>query len=293
MMMLQLKHLREIEAKTILTKSGLPGADWVINPYNGCSFGCMYCYAAQIGRWKHPDEVWGEYVDVKIHAPELLQKELSAFEKKCQSKNFGTIFFSSVTDPYMGLEAKYRLTRSCLEVLADFKYEGEICIQTKSPLVTRDIDILSKFIDSKVGFTITTLDDKVSRFLEVAAPPASARIKALEDLYKAGIKTYAFVGPLLPSSATKENIMNILDELTRVGISEVWFEHINLQKNIKERLFAYLKTEAPELIVDFEKTETAEYRENLNKIILEAMEGRPFKMALGKVIFHGELPKKK
>ncbi len=293
MIMLQLKHVREIEAKTILTKSGLPGADWVINPYNGCSFGCMYCYAAQIGRWKHPDEVWGEYVDIKIHAPELLEKELRVLEKKNQSKNFGSIFFSSVTDPYMGLEAKYKLTRKCLEVLAHFGYEGEICIQTKSPLVTRDIDILSTFIDTKVGFTITTLDDKISRFLEGTAPRASARIKALEDLHKAGIKTYAFVGPLLPSSATKENVTTILDELTQVGISEVWFEHINLQKNIKDRLFEYLKNEAPELMIDFEKTETAQYRENLNAIISEAMVGRPFKMALGKVIFHRELPKKK
>ena len=68
--------IREIRASSILIKSGLPAADWVINPYNGCLFGCMYCYAAQIARWKHPDEIWGNYLDVKINASELLKNEL-------------------------------------------------------------------------------------------------------------------------------------------------------------------------------------------------------------------------
>jgi len=92
-----------LEAKTILTKSGLPGSDWVINPYNGCLFACMYCYAAQIARWKHPDEVWGTYLDVKINAPQLLKIELKKLEKRFNSKDYGSIFFSSVTDPYVGL----------------------------------------------------------------------------------------------------------------------------------------------------------------------------------------------
>lgn len=92
-------RINTIQAKTIFTKSGLPGSDWVINPYNGCLFGCMYCYAAQIARWKHPDEEWGSYLDVKINAPELLKKELEKLEKKLKTKDFGSVFFSSVTDP--------------------------------------------------------------------------------------------------------------------------------------------------------------------------------------------------
>ena len=132
--------ISEIQAKSILTKSGLPGSDWVINPYNGCTFGCMYCYAAQIAQWKHPNEEWGTYIDVKINAPDLLKKELSNLERRFRSKNFGSIFFSSITDPYISFEAKYRITHQCLEVLVDFGYEGSIAIQTKSPLVTKDID---------------------------------------------------------------------------------------------------------------------------------------------------------
>jgi len=81
-----LPKIKLVKAGSILIKSGLPGADWVINPYNGCLFGCMYCYAAQIARWKHPNEKWGTYLDVKINAPELLEKELWKLEKNWVKK---------------------------------------------------------------------------------------------------------------------------------------------------------------------------------------------------------------
>jgi len=289
----RLPEINRIAAKSILTPSGLPGADYVINPYNGCLFGCMYCYAAQIARWKHPEEEWGTYIDVKINATELLKNELQRLEKKHKKKNFGFIFFSSVTDPYVGVEAKYRLTRKCLEALADFGYEGGIGIQTKSPLVVQDIDILKRLKNVRVGFTVTTLDDKISRFLEIKAPPVSKRIQALRELHNAGISTYAFIGPLLPTfTNNKDRINEILDRLQEVGVQEVWFEHINLSTKIKTRLFEYLKKESPELISAFEKADTIKYRERLDTVIHEAMKDRPMTMGLGKVIHHKNLPKK-
>jgi len=282
-----------VEAKSIFIKSGLPGSDYVINPYNGCLFACMYCYAAQIARWKHPDEKWGTYLDVKINAPELLKNELFRLEKRSHTKDFGSVFFSSVTDPYNGMEAKYHLTRKCLEVLADFGYTGSIGIQTKSPLVSQDIDVLKRLENVSVGFTVTTLDDKVSRFLEVMAPPVSARIEVLKMLHDNNISTYAFIGPILPYFVNnKDKINEILDKLRGVGVKEVWFEHINLSPKIKSRLYEYLKKEAPELVIEFQKGDTYEYREALNKTIQEAMKGRRLKMGLGKIIYHRDLPKK-
>jgi DNA repair photolyase len=287
-------NINHVQAKSIFVKSGLPGSDWVINPYNGCLFGCMYCYAAQIARWKHPNEEWGMYVDVKVNAQELLRAELAALEKKLKTKNFGSVFLSSVTDPYVGIETKYHLTRKCLKTLADFGYEGKVSIQTKSPLITRDIDVLKKLKDVAVGFTVTTLDDKVSRFLETKAPPVSARIQALRELHDAGVATYAFIGPILPHFTSNEvKINELLDKLQEVGVKEVWFEHINLNPKIKARLFAFLERKSPELLPEFQRADTGEYREKLEKVIHKAMEGRGLKMGLGKVIHHKTLPKKK
>ncbi len=283
-----------VKAKSVFIKSGLPGSDWVINPYNGCSFGCMYCYAAQIARWKHPNEEWGTYLDVKENASEVLKSGLEKLGKKLHKKDFGSVFFSSVTDPYVGMESRYQITRKCLEVLANFGYEGNIAIQTKSPLVTKDIDILKKLKKVTVGFTITSLDDKVSQFLEVNAPLVTSRLKALKELHNNGIATYAFVGPILPHFLTnKEKIEELLDKLQEVGVKEVWFEHINLSPKIKERLYIYLRKESPELIPVFDNANTQEYRENLDKVIQESVKARGMKLGLGKVIHHRSLPKKK
>lgn len=290
--MAYLTTLKEVTAKTILTKTTLPGCDYVINPYNGCQFACMYCYAAQIARWKHPGEEWGTFLDVKLNAPELLKIELEKLEKKFKSKNFGTIFFSSVTDPYTGMEAKYQLTRKCLEVLVDFGYEGEISVQTKSGLITKDIDILKKLKKVLVGFTVTSLDDKVSQFLEVLAPPTSVRIQAIEKLSKEGIHTYAFIGPLLPHFInTPRKINQLLDRLQNAGITEVWFEEINLKGPIKHRLFEYLKKENPALIPEFEIADNGQYRQKMDKIIHHCLQGRNLKLGLGHVIYHHDLKK--
>jgi len=284
----------ETEAKSIFMKSGLPGSDWVINPYNGCLFGCMYCYAAQIAKWKHPNEEWGSYLDVKLNAPTLLKEELQKLERKLGSRNFGSVFFSSVTDPYVGMEAKYRLTRKCLEVLADFGYDGSIAIQTKSPLITEDTDVLKRLRKVSVGFTITSLNDKISQFLEVKAPLISQRLEALKKLHGSGISTYAFIGPILPHFLTDKTILRtLLDTLQQAGVNEVWFEHINLSPKIKERLYSYLKERSPELVPVFNSANTQEYRNSLNQFIAEEVTSRNMKLGLGKVIHHRGLPKKK
>lgn len=286
--------INEKKAKTILTKTNLPGCDYVVNPYNGCQFACMYCYAAQIARWRHPNEEWGSFLDVKVNSPELLKKDLEKLEKKYKSKNFGIIWFSSVTDPYTSLEAKYQLTRKCLQVLIDFDYQGQVALQTKSPLITRDIDLFKKLKNVSIGFTVTTLDDKVSRFLEVKAPPVSTRIKAIKTLSQKNIPVYAFIGPLLPHFVNNKNgIDKLLDTLQDTGITEVWFEHINLSPKIKSRLFEYLKKESPELIPEFEKADNHQYRQQLEQVIRACLIDRNLKLGLGHVIYHHDLPKLK
>ena len=285
-------NINEITAKTILTKTSLPGCDYVVNPYNGCQFACMYCYAAQIARWKHPKEEWGTYLDVKTNAPQLLKKELEKLEKKYNSKDFGIIWFSSVTDPYTPLEAKYKLTRQCLQVLLDFGYQGEVALQTKSGLIIRDIDLFKQFKKLSIGFTITTLDDQVSQFLEVLAPPTSLRLQAIEKLSNEGIHTYAFIGPLLPYFIkTPESINKLLDRLQSAGITEIWFEEVNLKGPIKHRLYEYLQKNNPKLIPEFEIADNAQYRQKMDKIIYDCLKDRNLKLGLGHVIYHHDLKK--
>jgi DNA repair photolyase len=181
--------VREIYARSILSKSKI--YDYTINAYTGCQHACAYCYARFMKRTTGHIEAWGEFVDVKINASELLQKEIN---KKTQ----GRVWISGVCDAYQPLEAKYELTRKCLEILVE--HEWPITIQTKSPLVLRDVDVLSRASDIEVGFTITTANDNVRRLFESNAPPIEARIKALDELHKAGIRTFAMIAPMLPGA---------------------------------------------------------------------------------------------
>ena len=181
--------VKEIQAKTILSKSKI--YPWVINPYTGCEHGCSYCYARFMKRVSGHKEPWGEFVDVKINAPDLLRGEI---KKKKRAK----VWVSGVCDPYQPLEAKYQLTRQCLEILAHNSWP--VIIQTRSPLVLRDIDIIKDARDFEVGFSITTADDSIRKLFEPNAPSIEDRIQALDVLHKAGIRTYAMITPVLPGA---------------------------------------------------------------------------------------------
>jgi len=181
--------IREIKAKSILTKSGIPGVDYCINPYVGCSHGCRYCYATFMKKYTGHTEPWGSFVDVKINAPEILQKQL-------KRASMGRVMISSVTDAYQPIESKYKLTRQCLEILLQSQFPVDIL--TKSPLVLRDIDLIKKFKDIEVGITITTNDEDIRKLFEPNAPSIMARMRALKTLHDNRIKTYAFIGPVLP-----------------------------------------------------------------------------------------------
>ncbi len=182
--------VKEIEAKTILSKSQI--YDYALNAYVGCQHRCVYCYARFMKRFTGHREPWGTFVDVKINAPELLAREV-------KKKRKGRVWISGVCDAYQPLEKKYMLTRRCLEILVEQGWP--ITIQTKSPLVLRDLAILKRSADVEVGFTITTADEKVRRIFEPGAPPVAARVEALGILHREGIRTFVMIAPLLPHAA--------------------------------------------------------------------------------------------
>jgi DNA repair photolyase len=201
--------VKEICAKSILSPSKI--YPWVINPYTGCQHGCSYCYARFMKRVTGHREPWGEFVDVKINAPDLLRVEI-------KKKKQGRVWISGVCDPYQPLEAQYLLTRQCLEILVQNNWP--VIIQTRSPLVLRDLDILRDSRDVEVGLSITTANDNIRKLFEPYAPPVPDRIRALSELHDAGIRTYAMVAPVLPGAEG-------LAELLRGKIDYVFIDRMN------------------------------------------------------------------
>jgi DNA repair photolyase len=182
-------NVNEIQSKTILSTSKV--YDYVINPYVGCQHACSYCYARFMKRFSGHKEPWGKFVDIKINAADLLRTEIN---KKKRAK----VWISGVCDPYQPLEAKYQLTRKCLEILA--QNDWPVIIQTRSPLVLRDVNILKEARNFEVGLTITTLDDNIRKLFEPSAPSIMERLRTLDELHRLGIKTYAMIAPILPGA---------------------------------------------------------------------------------------------
>lgn len=279
--------VKEVEAKSILQRSGLPDADWVVNPYTGCRFACKYCYAVFVGRFKHPNEEWGNYVDVKTNAAELLRSELTKLLKDKRKKDVGSILLSSVTDPYQGLEAKYKLTRQCLEVLVEMGYEGSVGILTKSHLVLRDVKLFKKLKNIKVGLTVTSTGDPISKYLEKFASPNEKRIEALKKLHQEGIKTYAFVGPFLPHFVFLGRQMEKLLKALKVsGVSFIYLEHLNPSPYIRDRLFSYLQKDYPEELEKFKRAQTPEYRQKLDEMLERLVKKLNLSVVHQKPIYH-------
>jgi len=181
--------VKEVYVKTILSKSKV--FDYTINPYIGCEHGCTYCYARFMKSFTGHNEEWGGFVDVKINATHLLQREI-------KKKQVGKVWISGVCDPYQPLEKTYELTKRCLEIL--LKQAWPVTIQTKSPLVLRDIESLKKFNEIEVGLTITTADENIRKIFEPNSPPIKQRIETLDKLHSAGIRTFAMIAPLLPKA---------------------------------------------------------------------------------------------
>jgi len=184
---------REVQARSILNKSKI--FDYCVNAYTGCEVGCLYCYARMfIPRYTGHSEPWGTFVDIKANAPHLLRRQLKRAKR-------GTVWLSSVCDAYQPLEADYQLTRRCLEELLLVQFPVQI--QSKSALMARDLDLFRRFKEIEVGFTISTSDERIARFFEPRASTLADRIAALKKIHEAGVRTFAFLGPLLPGDPEK------------------------------------------------------------------------------------------
>ena len=223
-------------AKRIYAKSRIPGIDYVINQYVGCQFACKYCYAKFICKWK-PYGEWGTWVEVKVNAPELARRYVE-----------GEVAMSSISDPYQPIEAKMKLTR---KVLQNMSKRINLSILTKSPLVTRDIDIFRQFKNIEVGLTVNSFEGKEKKLFEPLTPIQRARINALKVLHEEKIKTYAFVSPIIPEVTDVEAIVRE----TKSFADYFFFEVLNLRASGREfqQILRNHYPESYEIMVNDEK----------------------------------------
>ena len=181
-----------IESKSILHKATgrLDSYDYTMNPYRGCQFGCSYCYAAFFQ--PEPDRIadWGEWVDVKENAVALLRKDKRALGAK--------IYLGSATDAYQPIEMQLGLTRSLLDYMSTLMIQPRVVIQTRSPIVARDIDILKRFENIRVNLSITTDNEETRKAFEPKTASIARRLETAEKLIEAGISVGICVSPMLP-----------------------------------------------------------------------------------------------
>lgn len=229
---------REIEAKSILTKSGI--TDYCVNCYTGCTHGCLYCYARFMKRFSGHQEPWGKFLDAKINAPDVLSREV-------RRKPPGHVFVSSVCDAYQPAEMRYKLTRECLKILIDAGFHPGIL--TKSKLVTRDFDILKGHPNCDVACTLTTMDEQLRFRIEPGASPTRERIAALEQACDRGISASAFLGPFMPGlSDTDEALEALFAAVAPLPLTHLHADKLNPRPGVWNEIVPFLKRYHPELM---------------------------------------------
>lgn len=191
-----------------------------LNPYSGCAFSCKYCYVRQMPIQQFRDMPWGEWLEIKTNAAAIYRKEMTRLRAKGEPVH---IFMSSATDPYQPAERKARITRGILEAMLE-NPPDMLQIQTRSPLVTRDLDLLLQLrerCELLVSMTIETDLEDVKRIFAPYAPGIGLRIKALTELHEQGITTQAAISPVLPFTPA-------FPELLQSAADHIWIDTLTI-----------------------------------------------------------------
>ena len=231
--------------RTIVTRNASPdvGFDRSINPYRGCEHGCIYCFARPTHAFHDlsPGLDFETRLFAKPDAPDLLRRELAAPNYECRPIAFGTN-----TDPYQPIEARYRITRACLEVLAETRHP--ITITTKSDRVLADIDLLRGMAAdglAAVAMSITSLDPRTARTLEPRAPHPERRMAAVRKLADAGIPVHVSIAPVVPQ-ITDHEIEHLVERAAQAGARGVFFLPVRLPHEVAPLFRAWLEAHHPD-----------------------------------------------
>ena len=243
------RNTEPITAKTVLNPVRAPSMPfrWSINPYRGCGHGCSFCYARSTHLFldRPADDTFQRHIFWKAGAPDILRGQLERLARLGKLPDHVAV--GTATDPYQPLEAKARLTRGCLEVLAEFGVP--FSVTTRSPLVLRDLDILRAAPASTVNISLHTLDTEIWRRFEPASPPPRRRLQAAGRLAEAGVPVHVFVAPVLPYlTDSAEGAAELAEACRERGVRGVMVDILELATpEVKVWFFAALRRHYPEL----------------------------------------------
>jgi DNA repair photolyase len=221
--------------------------NWSLNPYMGCVHRCTFCYVRAFERRadRPADDRYGTSIRVKINVAEVLRLELARPSWEREQVTIG-----AATDPYQPAEGRYRLTRACLEALAEAG--NPFSIITRGPMIVRDIDVLTaaaRRASVSVTFSIPTLDEEVWRKTEPSTAHPRQRLRAVSILVEAGIKTGVGMAPILPGISDRpEQLREVVRAAREAGATGIWTNLLFLRPGTREHFLEHLAQDWPELL---------------------------------------------
>src|SRR3989440_265214 len=242
---------REEPCKSALNRVKGMMFDWSLNPYMGCVHRCTFCYVRAFERRadRPSDDRYGQSIRVKVNVAEVLRRELSR-----TSWEHETIAIGAATDPYQPAEGHYRLTRGCLEALAEA--HNSFSIITRGPMIVRDVDVLTeaaKRADVSVTFSIPTLDDDVWRKTEPSTAHPRQRLRALKQLVDAGVDARVGMAPILPGISDRpEQLREVVRAAREAGATGIWANLLFLRPGTREHFLEHLAKDWPEQLPHYE-----------------------------------------
>ena len=248
----------ETQCRTALNRVHGMGFKWSLNPYRGCVHGCHYCFARRYNAYAdlNPDDDFSSLVSVKTNVVDVLREELSL-----HSWVGDTVAMGTATDPYQPIEGKYRLTRGCLEAMAE--RHTPVRIVTKGTLALRDIDVLADMASragASVCFSISTLDQDLWKELEPGTPPPAQRLHVMEQLVKAGVSAGVLLASVVPGMTDdQESLQAVVEAAAAHGASFLGAQILHLKSGTKEHFMSYLEQEHPRLYHAYQGLYPAEF----------------------------------
>nr|MBU1328090.1 hypothetical protein [Candidatus Omnitrophota bacterium] len=236
-------EFKEVKISRILNPTSIDLGEYVINPFMGCEYSCLYCYVRSNKVISKRLGKWGEYVDIRINAPVLLEKEIISKKPKC-------VLLGSTTDCFQPVENKYKITSRMLEILN--KHRVYYNILTRSPNIVEYIDLLKQGFCKKIYFTINNITSELKNKLEPKSPGFELRFKAINKMLDENISVVPYFSPILPWLSNFKDIFTLFPKSDSVEFEGLNMNLVNITDIISgiTSLYPDLKTKYEKLLHD-------------------------------------------